>query len=84
MELPKKMPRYFFHISDRKASFDVEGVELAGNQQAREMAVRTAGEVLASEGIDFWDKGKWRMTVSDETGTVCLTLDFSADTHLCE
>jgi hypothetical protein len=75
------MPRYFFDIIDHKALIDNEGVELSGIGEAREMALRTAGEVLASEGKEFWETGKWRMKVSDENGTVRFTLDFSADTH---
>lgn len=75
------MPRYFFHIINNRAIIDDEGTELPDIEAARKMALRTAGEILASEGDTFWSDGKWRMSVADETGKICFTLDFSANTH---
>lgn len=75
------MPRYFFHVINRSAIIDTEGVELAGIAEARAMALQTAGEILSSEGDQFWHDGKWRMSVADAAGNICFTLDFSADTH---
>ena len=75
------MPRYFFHVLNNRALVDVEGTELSGLEEARRVAVQTAGTILASEGDQFWRDGKWRMSVADESGTICFTLDFVADTH---
>ena len=72
------MPRYFFHVLNNKAIFDTEGVELKDLDAVRKMAIRTAGEILESEGEEFWNDGNWRMSVADEAGDICFTLDFNA------
>ena len=75
------MPRYFFHVIDSRAILDTEGVELPGITEARDQAIRAGGDILVSEGDKFWDRGKWQMSVADESGKVHFTLNFSADTH---
>ena len=64
------VPRYFFHIMDGRASIDHEGTELAGIEEARSQAIRTAGEMLRqdSSGGGIWSGHPWQMTVADETG----------------
>jgi hypothetical protein len=72
------MARYFFHVLNKSAIIDHVGEDLPGLVEARAMAIRTAGEILASEGDAFWNQGKWRMAVADASGKIWLTLDFSA------
>jgi hypothetical protein len=75
------MPRYFFHVMDGRALVDAEGTELAGLDEVRAEAIRTAGEMLADKGMLFWKGTAWQMTVADEAGDTVLTLRFSADDH---
>ena len=48
------MPRYFFHVMDGRASIDREGTELAGIDEARSEAIRTAGEILRQDSAGIW------------------------------
>ncbi len=76
------MPRFFFHVMDGRAIIDTVGVELAGVTEARAEAVRAAGTILSSEATKFLEgRGRWCMSVADETGAVCFTLRFSGDNH---
>ena len=59
----------------------LEGTLLPGLAEARSQAIVTAGEILKSEGLRFWNGSEWRMKVTDEVGTSVLTLKFSADDH---
>ena len=68
------MPRYFFHVLDSRALIDTEGTELAGLDEAHEMAIRSAGSILKAEGAAFWNGGQWRMSVADECGEICFNL----------
>ena len=52
---------------------------LAGPEEARAQAVRTAGEMLRDVGGRFWNSGEWRMWVVDENGDIICALKFSAD-----
>ena len=60
---------------------DLEGTLLPGLAEARSQAIVTAGEILKSEGLRFWNGTEWRMKVTDDIGTSVLTLKFSADDH---
>ena len=75
------MPRYFFHVMDGRASIDHEGTELAGIEQARAEAIRTAGEMLRQDSAGLWSGHPWQMTVADETGCTQFSLSFSARDH---
>lgn len=69
------MPRFFFNIDDGTGTLpDTIGTELADFAAARSEAIRAAGEMLAD--IDGALKGRWEMTVVDETGKVVLRLQF--------
>ncbi|RYF38270.1 MAG: hypothetical protein EOO38_25035 [Cytophagaceae bacterium] len=75
------MPRYFFHVIDGRAMLDTEGTEFPNLEKARSEAVRTAGSIIASEGIEAWGNNRWRMVLADEKGAVLFSLDFLADKH---
>ena len=75
------MPRYFFHVMDGRASIDHEGTELAGIEEARSEAIRTAGEILRHDSAGVWTGHPWQMTVADDTGLTKFTLRFSARDH---
>ena len=72
------MPRYFFHVADSKQDTDAEGVVLAGLDEARAQAVKTAGEILVTEGMAFWVGGQWGMTVVGEDGITVFSLRIEA------
>jgi hypothetical protein len=73
------MPRFFFHTHDGTAVIDPDGIDLAGQDDARGEAVRVASEVLNRLGSRFWEEGKWLLNVTDERGeTVCL-ITFSGE-----
>jgi hypothetical protein len=75
----RSLPRYFFQTSDRKFPPDDTGVELGSPCEAREEAVKTAGEIVHDLDGALWRAGEWRMHVTDEQGrTVCL-LTFKAE-----
>jgi hypothetical protein len=73
------MPRFYFHIIDGTAFIDTEGVELAGMNEVRRMAVTTAGQMLEQIGERFWEGKPWRLSVADETGVVVATLLFQSE-----
>ena len=75
------MPRYFFHVADGHDIPDLEGTMLADVAEARSQAIVTAGEILRSEGLRFWNGTEWQMKVLDERGGSVLTLKFSAEDH---
>lgn len=75
------MPRYFFHVLNSRAIVDTEGTEYPTLDAARRAAVRTAGQIIASEGETFWQEGAWRMAVADDSGKIVFTLDFIARSH---
>ncbi len=75
------MPLYFFHVMDGRAIVDNEGTDLSGIAEAREVALKTAGSILADEGTQFWNGHEWRMTVADDKGDVFFTLRFAVDDH---
>ena len=73
------MPRYFFHVHDSEEMLDREGTVLAGFDEARAEAIKTAGEMLRDAGRRFWDGAEWRMWVTDEAGATVCKLRFSAE-----
>ena len=70
------MPRYFFHVRDRKEIPDHEGVELSGPEEARSQAVIACGEALKDLDGTFWESEEWTMTVKDSQGNVVCELKF--------
>jgi len=72
------MSRYFFHVIDGSSELDSEGTELPDMVAVRSEAVRTAGEMLASEDADLFRDHPWQMSVVDESGATVLSLSFEA------
>lgn len=68
------MPRYFFHLADGHRDFDEAGTELENDQAAQLAAVQFAGELLRHQPIELWQKGQWRVEVTDETGVLLFTI----------
>lgn len=71
------MPKYFFHItSDEDFVEDLEGVELAGDVEAREEAIDAAREML-SESVRKGEVIDGHVfDVRDAFGTKVFTLPF--------
>jgi hypothetical protein len=65
------MPRYHFHTDDRA---DVDGTEMESLAHAKCQAVKAAGQTICDHADAFWDKGEWKMTVTDETGLTMFNL----------
>jgi hypothetical protein len=70
------MPLYHFHIHDGVSTPDVEGTELGNVEQAREQAVRLAGELLCMHPRAFWQGDEWVMEVTDHDGLMLFTITF--------
>jgi hypothetical protein len=75
------MPRYYFHVMDGRATIDEDGTELPDVEAARDEAIRTAGEILASGGASLADGHPWNMTVADQDGKTVLTLRFKMEIY---
>lgn len=68
------MPRYYFHCADGHREPDLEGTELANDEAAQLTAVAFAGEVLKHDPKELWDKGQWRVEVTDTQGVLLFTI----------
>ena len=75
------MTRYFFHIHNGQEIPDESGTVLPGVKEAREEAVKTAGELLRGDGRDFWEGPDWTMQVTDATGVPVFTIKILMDDH---
>jgi hypothetical protein len=65
---------------DGRANIDEEGTELLPDFEAvRSEAVRTAGEMLASNGVA--PGHTWNMTVADADGKTVLSLRFKMEIY---
>ncbi|HEY8612371.1 MAG TPA: hypothetical protein VIL69_13895 [Roseomonas sp.] len=72
------MSRYFFHVHDGTSSIDWDGIELGSLQEAREEAVRLAGQMLRDGAARFWNGEKWRLDVASPADVPLFTLTFAA------
>lgn len=71
------MPRYYFHIkSDVDFVEDPEGIELAGDAEAREEAIDAAREMLAERVRRGEVVDGYVIDVHDAAGTKVFTLSF--------
>ncbi|WP_438823106.1 DUF6894 family protein [Methylobacterium frigidaeris] len=61
------MPRYFFHIDEKRHHIDTEGVDLLGLDAAKREAMTIAGKsMIDNAASDIWSSGSWSLTVADE------------------
>lgn len=72
------MPRYFFHVEDHLRFPDEDGTFLRDLDAARIEAVRVAGAMLTDHAASFWDKGEWRVVVTDDRQLILFSLSFEA------
>ncbi|MGZ2412868.1 uncharacterized protein DUF6894 [Sphingomonas sp. F9_3S_D5_B_2] len=70
------MPRYHFNVDDDQSHRNEEGVELPSLAEAKCQAVRYAGNLICDRSGDFWDRGEFAMTVTDENGLMLFSLQF--------
>ena len=68
------MPRYHFHSADGSRDPDLEGTELENDQAAQQAAVAYAGAMLKDDPMLLWEKGSWRVEVTDEEGVLLFTV----------
>jgi hypothetical protein len=73
------MPRYFFHTFNGSAHPDTEGTEFPGLEEARQEAIKTAGEIIQGEGLNSLKGSDWHMEVTDAAGQALFRLRFSVE-----
>lgn len=72
------MPRYYFHLSDKRCVTDPYGTVLLAQNAARGHALAVARELMFnSTGILGHRWSHWTMLVKDKDGKNVLTLPFS-------
>lgn len=72
------MARYFFHVADGRREIDDEGIELAGDAEARREAVRYGGNILADEPDMLLTDERLQIHVTDERGEARFAIVISA------
>ncbi len=61
------MPRYFFHIYEKRYHLDTEGIDLSDFEAAKKEAMVIAGKsMIDNAASDVWSKGTWSLMVADE------------------
>jgi len=68
------MPRYYFHCADGHREPDLEGTVLTNDEAAQHAAIAFAGEVLKGNPTELWQKGQWRVEVTDAQGVLLFTV----------
>ncbi len=72
------MPTFYFGLWDgHRINPDEQGVELRGTEDAFEMAVRTARQMLAESQGRGEDRSGWAFRVHDEHGRRLFTFRFT-------
>lgn len=72
------MPRYFFHVFGEHELRDKDGEELPDDRAARQVAVRTFGEMIRDRR-DWLDRdGGMRLIVEREPSSPIFTLEADA------
>jgi len=64
------MPRYRFHLADGVRETDPDPMDFPDAESAKLEAARFAGELLQSQPGALWEKGQWRVEVTDEDRTL--------------
>jgi len=75
------MSRYFFNVIDGQTELDLDGTELPDMAAVRFQAIRTAGEILASEKTGLSQGHPWLMSVVDAGGVTVFSLHFEAEEY---
>ena len=68
------MPRFFFHVHDNTLAHDAVGSELADLAAAKCEAVKYAETLICDAALHFWNRGEWKMIVTDDKGLVLFEL----------
>ena len=72
------MPTFYFGLWDgHRLDPDEQGVELRGTEDAFEMAVKAAQEMLAEAPLNGEDRSGWAFRVHDEQGRRLFTFQFT-------
>ena len=72
------MPTFYYGLWDgRRIKPDEYGVRLAGIEDAFEMAVRTAREIMTNSRFRGEDRSGWAFQVHDERGWRLFTFPFA-------
>jgi hypothetical protein len=72
------MPTFYFGLWDgHQLDPDEQGVELKGTEDAFEMAVKAAREILAEAQPKGQDRSGWAFRVHDEQGRRLFTFRFT-------
>ena len=72
------MPRYFFHVINGSFIPDDTGHECKDLDEAKAVAVRTAGSMLQDQAAAVWKTRHWDMFVTDDQNRTRLKLSFKA------
>jgi hypothetical protein len=67
------LPRYHFHLRRDRDSPDNEGCELSGLDDARGIAARYLGALIADSGSALFNDGDWHLDVTDHRGLILFT-----------
>jgi hypothetical protein len=73
------MTKFFFHVVNGEFIPDTHGLECANLGEAKDNAVRIAGEMLRDQGLQLWRTGHFDMFVCDEKNRTNLRLSFVAE-----
>ncbi len=68
------MVRYFFNVANGKREPDTRGLLLADIGEAREAAIRFAGDIMSDEPDILKRSHKFSVEVTDDTGEVLFTI----------
>jgi hypothetical protein len=68
------MPRYFFHCADGVRIPDDRGTVLPSVAAAHLEAIAFAGATLRDQPQELWNKGSWRVEVTDEAKRLLFTV----------
>ena len=71
------MPRYLFQVHDGRETPEVEDLDLPNFEAARIEAIHLAGDLLRQCAARFTPDADWRVSVTDPTSLILLTLDLA-------
>ena len=65
------MPKFHFHLDDKR---DEQGLELADLAAAKCEALEFAARHICDAANAFWDREEWTLSVTDERGLTLMQL----------